>query len=110
MTTYRPGLLSPVQKFVCERGYLRAAVVSSFCTLADGVVVQMLCCTNNGCFRRGCDRCKRLRSPYRDAALVGERLSSEVLAEEQRRGGFPARALRWGPPSGRRTTPKIVRR
>src|SRR5262249_53086742 len=34
----------------CGRGYLRAADVSSFCTLADGVVVQMIRCTNNGRF------------------------------------------------------------
>src|SRR5262249_25458891 len=30
------------------RGYLRAVDVSSFCTLADGVVVQRIYCTNNG--------------------------------------------------------------
>ena len=41
-------VLSTVQKFVCGRGYLRAADVSSFCTLADGVVVEMIYCTNNG--------------------------------------------------------------
>jgi hypothetical protein len=41
-------LLSTIQKFACGRGYLRAADVSSCCTLADGVVVQMIYCTNNG--------------------------------------------------------------
>ena len=35
---------------MCGRGYLRAADGSSFCTLADGVVVQMIRCTNNGRF------------------------------------------------------------
>ena len=30
------------------RAYLRAADVSSFCTPADGVVVQMIYCTDNG--------------------------------------------------------------
>jgi hypothetical protein len=37
-----------VQQCACGRGYRRAADVSSFCTLADGVIVQMICCTNNG--------------------------------------------------------------
>jgi hypothetical protein len=37
-----------VQQCACGRGYLCAADVSSFCTLADGVIVQMICCTNNG--------------------------------------------------------------
>jgi hypothetical protein len=32
------------------RGYRCAADASSFCTLADGVIVQMICCTNNGRF------------------------------------------------------------
>ena len=40
-----------VQKFAGGRGYRRAADVSSFCTLADRVVVQMIRCTNNGGFR-----------------------------------------------------------
>src|SRR5262249_33073906 len=38
------------RKFVCGRGYLRAVDGSSFCTLADGVVGQMIYCTNNGRF------------------------------------------------------------
>jgi hypothetical protein len=33
-----------------RRGYRRAADVSSCCTLADGVVRQMICCTENGRF------------------------------------------------------------
>jgi hypothetical protein len=37
-----------VQKCAWGRGYVRAADGSSFCTQADGVVVQMFCCTNNG--------------------------------------------------------------
>ena len=37
-----------VQQCACGRGYLRAADGASFCTLADGVVVQMIRCTNNG--------------------------------------------------------------
>ena len=37
-----------VQQCAWRRGYLRAADGSSFCTLADGVVVQMIRCTNNG--------------------------------------------------------------
>jgi len=37
-----------VQKYAWGRGYLRAADGTSFCTLADGVVVQMIRCTNNG--------------------------------------------------------------
>ena len=41
-------VLSTVQQCVCGRGYLRAADVSSFWTLADEVVGQMFCCTNNG--------------------------------------------------------------
>src|SRR5215475_806758 len=41
-------VLSTVQNSACGRGYLRAADVSSFCTLADGVVGQMLYCTDNG--------------------------------------------------------------
>ena len=40
--------LSTVQKFVCGRGYLRAADGSSFCTLAEGVVGQLIDCTDNG--------------------------------------------------------------
>jgi hypothetical protein len=40
----RDGLLGAIG----GRGYLRVAAVLSFCTLADGVVVQMICCTNNG--------------------------------------------------------------
>ena len=40
-------MLSSVQNFACGRGYLRAADVSSFCTLADGVGVQMIYCTDN---------------------------------------------------------------
>src|SRR5262245_53173928 len=43
-------LWSTVQQCVCGRGYLRAADVSSFWTLADGVVGQMINCTNNGRF------------------------------------------------------------
>ena len=43
-------LLSTVQNFASGRGYLRAADVSSFCTLADSVIVQMIRCTNNGRF------------------------------------------------------------
>jgi hypothetical protein len=43
-------LLSTVQKFACGRGYLRVADVSSFCTLASGVGVQMISCTDNGRF------------------------------------------------------------
>jgi len=38
-----------IQQYACGKGYLRAADVSSFCTLADGVVRQMLYCTDNGC-------------------------------------------------------------
>jgi len=45
-------LLSTVLKFACGRGYLRAADVSSFCTLANRVVVQMIRCPNNGRFSR----------------------------------------------------------
>src|SRR5215510_4530430 len=41
-------VLSTVQQCVCGRGYLRAADVSSFWTLADGVIGQMIYCTNNG--------------------------------------------------------------
>ena len=41
-------VLSTVQKCACGRGYLRAADVSSFWTLADRVVGQMIRCTNNG--------------------------------------------------------------
>ena len=41
-------VLSTIQKFVCGRGYLRAVDVSSFCTPADGVIGQMISCTNNG--------------------------------------------------------------
>ena len=41
---------STVQNFACGRGYLRAADVSSFSTLADGVVVQVIYCTDNGRF------------------------------------------------------------
>jgi hypothetical protein len=41
-------LLSTVQQCACGRGYLRAADGPSFCTLANGVVVQMIYCTNNG--------------------------------------------------------------
>src|SRR5215471_9697548 len=37
-----------VQQCAWGRGYLRAADGSSFCTLADGVVGQMIRCTNNG--------------------------------------------------------------
>jgi hypothetical protein len=37
-----------VQNCARGRGYLRAADVSSFCTLADGVVVQKIYCTDNG--------------------------------------------------------------
>ena len=43
-------VLSTVQNFTCGRGYLRAVDVSSFCTLADGVSVQMIYCTDNGRF------------------------------------------------------------
>ena len=50
LTIHRSRVLSTVQNFACGRGYLRAADVSSFCTLADGVVVQMIHCTNNGVF------------------------------------------------------------
>jgi len=39
-----------VQKCAWGRGYLRAADVSSFWTRADGVVGQMIYCTNNGRF------------------------------------------------------------
>jgi hypothetical protein len=39
-----------VQQCAWGRGYLRAADVSSFCTLDDGVVVQMIYRTNNGRF------------------------------------------------------------
>jgi hypothetical protein len=42
--------LSTVQNFACGRGYLCAADGSSFCTLVDGVVGQMIGCTNNGRF------------------------------------------------------------
>jgi len=41
-------VLSTIQKFACGRGYLRAADVSSFCIRADGVVGQMIYCTDNG--------------------------------------------------------------
>jgi len=41
-------VLSTVQQCACGRGYLHAAGVSSFCTLADRVVVQMIRCTNKG--------------------------------------------------------------
>jgi len=41
-------VLSTVRNFSCGRDYLRAADVSSFCTLADGVGVQMIRGTNNG--------------------------------------------------------------
>src|SRR5262249_45117168 len=37
-----------VQQCAWGRGYLHAAGISSFCTPADGVVVQMIRCTNNG--------------------------------------------------------------
>src|SRR5262245_18470360 len=43
-------VLSTVQKLVCGWGYLRAADGASFCTLADGVVGQMIRCTNTGRF------------------------------------------------------------
>src|SRR5262245_10322199 len=43
-------VLSTVQTLVCGRGYLRAAAGSSFCTPADGVVVQMIYCADNGRF------------------------------------------------------------
>src|SRR5215510_6618549 len=41
-------VLSIVQQCVCRRGYLCAADISNCCTLADGVVGQMIYCTNNG--------------------------------------------------------------
>src|SRR5215475_14853131 len=37
-----------VQQCAWGRGYLHAADISSFCIPADGVVVQMIRCTNNG--------------------------------------------------------------
>src|SRR5215471_17359226 len=37
-----------VQQCAWGRGYLRAADGSSFCTLTDGVIGQMIRCTNNG--------------------------------------------------------------
>ena len=44
----RPSRPQALPKRAGGRGYLRAADGSSFCTLADGVVVQMIYCTNNG--------------------------------------------------------------
>jgi|SRR4030095_10059145 hypothetical protein len=52
-----------VQQCACGRGYRRAAHVSSFCTLADGVVVQMIYCTDNG--RLPC-RWKSVSGVYED--------------------------------------------
>src|SRR5215470_1197537 len=44
------AVLSAVQQCACGRGYLRAADVTSFWTLADGVVGQMIRCTETGRF------------------------------------------------------------
>ena len=41
-------VLSAVQNFACGMGYLCAGDGSSFCTLANEVVVQMISCTDNG--------------------------------------------------------------
>ena len=44
----RPSRPPTVQQPPAGRDYLHAADGSSFCTLADGVVGQMIRCTNNG--------------------------------------------------------------
>src|SRR6516162_10293246 len=50
LTTVGTICCQPSRNMRARGGYLRAADISSFCTLADGVVVQMICCTNNGRF------------------------------------------------------------
>ena len=48
LTAVGPMCCQPSRILRVGRAYLRAADVSSFCTPADGVVVQMIYCTDNG--------------------------------------------------------------
>jgi len=68
-----------VQQCACGRGYRRAADGSSFCTLAHGVVGQMICCTDNG----------RFLVALRQERAVRPQAAPPIFAAKRRRGIGP---------------------